>query len=271
MRLTKTLSIVAALSAALLGCAAPTSPSESVAPRASGPWSDEFDGPAGALPSASFWTYDLGNNGGWGNNELQRYTADINNARLDGLGHLVIRVESSQSGYTSARLKTQGLRLAQFGRVEARIKLPSGQGIWPAFWMLGGSFNGSNWPDSGEIDIMESMGSRPGTVYAAVHGPKYSGGGGISGTYSLPSNGSFADDFHTFAVEWAPASLRFMVDGAVYHSVTPQRLPPGALWVFDQSFFVLLNVAVGGNFVGPPDTTTRFPQEMLVDYVRYIR
>ena len=263
------LSIVLAFSFFSAGCANPVSPAKSAASNTSGSWADEFDGPAGAPPSASSWTYDLGNNGGWGNGEIQRY--DINNARLDGLGHLVIRVESSPSGYTSARLKTQGLRLAQFGRVEARIKLPSGQGIWPAFWMLGGSFNGSNWPDCGEIDIMESKGSRPGTVYGTVHGPQYSGGSGISGTYTLRSDGSFADDFHTFAVEWAPVSLQFLVDGAVYHSATPQRLPPSALWVFDQSFFVLLNVAVGGNFVGAPDATTRFPQEMLVDYVRYIR
>jgi beta-glucanase (GH16 family) len=238
-------------------------------PATTGPWSDEFDGPAGALPDPSRWTYDLGNNGGWGNNELEQYTADRNNVHLDGEGHLVIRVESTVDGYTSARLKTQGLRAAQFGRVEARIKLPVGQGIWPGFWMLGSSFNGSNWPDCGEVDIMEYKGSQPSVVHGTVHGPKYSGAGGITAAYASPAGASFADDFHTFAVQWEPGSIRFLVDGTVYHTVTPQQIPAGAAWVFDQRFFVLLNVAVGGNFVGPPDRTTAFPQEMLVDYVRY--
>jgi beta-glucanase (GH16 family) len=232
-------------------------------------WADEFDGPGGAFPDSSRWTYDLGNNGGWGNGELQQYTATRDNVRLDGQGHLVIRVESTGTGYTSARLKTQGLRAVQFGRLEARIKLPVGRGIWPAFWMLGSSFNGSNWPQCGEIDVMEFRGSEPTVVHGTVHGPQYSGGQGISASYSLPAGASFSDDFHTFAVQWEPGLIRFLVDGTVYHTVTPQQIPAGAPWVFDQRFFVLLNVAVGGNFVGPPDATTSFPQEMVVDYVRY--
>ncbi len=232
------------------------------------PWSDEFDGPAGTLPDPSRWSYDLGNNGGWGNGELQSYTANRNNVHLDGDGHLVIRVESTADGYTSARLKTQGLRLTHFGRVEARMKLPVGQGIWPAFWMLGTSFNGRNWPQCGEIDVMEYRGNQPSVVHGTVHGPQYSGGGGITASFNLPT-GNFADDFHTFAVLWEPGSIKFTVDGAVYQSVTPQQIPAGAPWVFDQQFFVLLNVAVGGGFAGAPDSSTKLPQEMIVDYVRY--
>ena len=232
------------------------------------PWSDEFNGPAGVLPDPSVWTYDLGSKGGWGNGELQSYTANTNNVRLDGLGHLIIRVESMGNAYTSARLKTQGLRAVHFGRLEARIKLPVGQGIWPAFWMLGTSFNGRNWPQAGEIDVMEYRGHQISVVHATVHGPQYSGGNGLSAPYNLPT-GNFSDGFHTFTVLWEPASMRFAVDGAVYHSLTPKQIPSGSEWVFDQPFFVLLNVAVGGAFPGPPDASTAFPQEMIVDYVRY--
>jgi beta-glucanase (GH16 family) len=242
--------------------AAPTSLQDAIA------WADEFDGPAGSRPDPRSWTYDLGNNRGWGNNELQSYTAETDNARLDGQGHLVLRVESTSAGYTSARIKTQGLRLVKFGRIEARIKLPRGQGIWPAFWMLGGSFNGSNWPQCGEIDIVEYKGSETGRVHSTVHGPSYSGGRGITATYNLPS-GDFSDAFHVFAIAWTPGSIRFFVDDVMYHAVTAAELPSGASWVFDQPFFLLLNVAVGGNFVGRPDDTTQFPQEMIVDYVRY--
>lgn len=231
-------------------------------------WSDEFNGPEGTLPDATMWTYDLGNNGGWGNGELQSYTSNRNNVRLDGAGHLVIRVESTADGFTSARVKTQGRRLVHYGRVEARIKLPVGPGIWPAFWMLGASFNGRNWPQCGEIDVMEYRGSQPSTVLGTIHGPQYSGGAGISGSYHLPA-ATFDGDFHTFAALWEPGSIRFTVDGSVYHSVTPQQIPAGAPWVFDQPFFVLLNVAVGGAFPGAPDGSTKFPQEMIVDYVRY--
>lgn len=232
-------------------------------------WVDEFNGPAGALPDSRLWTYDLGNNRGWGNNELQRYTADTRNVRLDGQGHLVLRVESTSEGYTSARIKTQGLRLARFGRIEARIKLPLGRGIWPAFWLLGSSFNGSNWPQCGEIDVVEFKGSEPALVHSTVHGPGYSGGRGITATYTLPS-GSFADDFHTFTMRWAAGSIRFFVDGIAHHSVTTAAVEGRGPWVFDQPFFLLLNVAVGGNFVGAPDSSTQFPQEMVVDYVRYL-
>jgi beta-glucanase (GH16 family) len=232
-------------------------------------WADEFDGPAGSAPDPRKWTYDLGNNNGWGNNELQTYTAETRNVHLDGEGHLVIRVKSAPGGFTSARLKTQGLLTAQYGRLEARIQMPSGRGLWPAFWMLGQTFNGSNWPQCGEIDVVEHLGREPSAVHAAVHGPGYSGGRSITASLTLPGGVGFADGYHIFAVERRRQQIVFSVDNVTFHSVTPASLPAGAAWVFDQPFFVLLNVAVGGGFPGPPDATLRLPQEMRVDYVRY--
>jgi beta-glucanase (GH16 family) len=263
--------VVTILVVATSACGSNTSPMPSqppAPPSSAHAWSDEFDGPLNATPDSARWTYDIGA-GGWGNQELQTYTSAAQNAHLDGQGHLVVHVESTPSGFTSARLKTKGLFAAQFGSMEARIKLPFGQGIWPAFWMLGDSFNGANWPQCGEIDIMENIGREPGIVHGTVHGPGYSGGSGISAPFVLPSGQRFADDFHTFKIQWVPQSVSFYVDDVLYKTVTPASLPSGAQWVFDNPFFVILNVAVGGTFPGSPDSTTQFPQEMLVDYVRY--
>jgi beta-glucanase (GH16 family) len=177
-------------------------------------------------------------------------------------------VLSTPGGVTSARLKTQGLFAAQYGKVEARIKLPSGQGIWPAFWMLGTSITNVGWPACGEIDIMENIGREPSINHGTVHGPGYSGGKGITARYTLPAGQTFAQDFHVFAIQWASQTITFSVDGNVYATVTRASLPSGAAWVFDNPFFLLLNVAVGGTFPGNPDATTTYPQEMVVDYVR---
>jgi len=230
-------------------------------------WADEFDGPANTLPDPAKWTYDLGNNNGWGNQELESYTNLVQNVRLDGSGHLVIHVDRNGSSYTSARIKTQGLFSAKYGRIESRIRLPFGQGIWPAFWMLGTNITTVGWPQCGEIDVMENVGREPSINHGSVHGPGYSGGNSVSGLYTL-SGSRFADDFHVFAIQWAPQSISFSVDGVSYKTVTPSSLPSGASWVFDNPFFLILNVAVGGNFPGSPDGTTQFPQEMIVDYVR---
>ncbi len=230
-------------------------------------WADEFDGPANTLPDPARWTYDLGNNNGWGNQELETYTNLVQNVRLDGSGHLVIHVDRNGSSYTSARIKTQGLFSAKYGRIESRIRLPFGQGIWPAFWMLGTNITTVGWPQCGEIDVMENVGREPSINHGSVHGPGYSGGNSVSGLYTL-SGSRFADDFHVFAIQWAPQSVSFFVDGVSYKTVTPASLPSGASWVFDNPFFLILNVAVGGNFPGSPDGTTQFPQEMIVDYVR---
>ena len=230
-------------------------------------WADEFDGPANTLPDPAKWTYDLGNNNGWGNQELESYTNLVQNVRLDGSGHLVIHVDRNGSSYTSARIKTQGLFSAKYGRIESRIRLPFGQGIWPAFWMLGTNIGTVGWPQCGEIDVMENVGREPSINHGSVHGPGYSGGNSVSGLYTL-SGSRFADDFHVFAIQWAPQSIAFFVDGVSYKTVTPGSLPAGATWVFDNTFFLILNVAVGGTFPGGPDASTQFPQDMIVDYVR---
>src|SRR5215471_3895202 len=240
-------------------------PTPSPAPAA---WSDEFDGPANSAPDAAKWTYDLGG-GGWGNQELETYTNSVDNVHLDGNGHLIIRAVATGTSFTSARLKTQGLFSAQYGHLEARIKLPAGRGIWPAFWMLGSNISSVGWPQCGEIDVMENIGSEPSVNHGSAHGPGYSGGRAITATYRLPGTARFADDFHTFAIDWTPGTIVFLVDGQTYHTVARAAIPSGSTWVFDAPFFLLLNVAVGGTFPGNPDTTTTFPQEMVVDYVRY--
>ena len=237
-------------------------------------WADEFDGPAGSVPDQSKWNYDVGGNG-WGNNELETYTRRSDNAFLDGNGNLVIKLIketlTGQDGirreYTSARLLTKDKFTQRYGRIEARLKLPFGQGIWPAFWMLGANIGEAGWPACGEIDIMENIGREPAVIHGSLHGPGYSGGSPLTGIYTLPPGQKFADDFHIFAVEWEPAAIRFFVDGTLYQTKTPTDAA-GKRWVFDHPFFIILNVAVGGNFPGNPDDTTTFPQTMLVDYVR---
>jgi beta-glucanase (GH16 family) len=171
--------------------------------------------------------------------------------------------------YTSARLKTQSTFTQRYGRFEARLKIPFGQGIWPAFWMLGADIPAVPWPTCGEIDVMENIGSEPGVNHGSAHGPGYSGGRAISARYVLPGSARFTDAFHTFAIDWTPGTIVFSVDGTPYQTVTRASVPAGSAWVFDSPFFLLLNVAVGGTFPGSPDTTTVFPQEMVVDYVRY--
>lgn len=234
-------------------------------------WSDEFNGAANTPPDPSKWGYDLGG-GGFGNAELETYTNSPDNASMDGNGNLVIHVLRPSAGtYTSARLKTQDKFSIAYGKIEARIKIPYGQGIWPAFWMLGANINKVGWPTSGEIDIMENVGKEPGTVHGTVHGPGYSGSNGIGQPYSLPAGQRFADDFHVYTVIWSPATVEFQVDGNSYFKVTPASLPSGTKWVFNTPFFLLMNVAVGGYWPGYPDATTTFPQTMTIDYVRVYR
>ena len=238
-------------------------------------WSDDFNGAANTAPDPTKWGYDIGGNG-WGNNELESYTNRIDNAFLDGQGNLVIKVlhekytgtDGISRNYTSARLLTQGKFSQRFGRIEARIKLPSGQGIWPAFWMLGNNISSVNWPACGEMDIMENIGREPSVNYGSLHGPGYSGGSSLTASYALPGGAVLSDDFHVFAIDWSPNVVRFSVDGNTYETRTPSDVPSGGTWVFDHPFFILLNVAVGGSFPGNPDSTTTFPQTMLVDYVR---
>lgn len=234
-------------------------------------WSDEFN--SGSAPDPSKWKFAMGGNG-WGNKELEYYTSRRQNARVrHGNLEIIARKESytGQDGvkrdYTSARLITSGKFEQAYGRFEARIKIPYGQGVWPAFWLLGADDKQVGWPRCGEIDIMENIGREPSTVHGTIHGPGYSGGKGIGAPYSLTS-GRFADDFHVYAVEWQPDEIRFYVDDHLYATRKPSDLPPGTKWVYDHPFYILLNFAVGGAWPGNPDATTSFPQTMFIDYVR---
>ncbi len=231
-------------------------------------WSDEFNGAAGAALDSSKWTYDVGGNG-WGNSELEYYTSGAANASIDGNGNLVITAKNqSMSGmnYTSARIKTQGLASWTYGRIEARIKIPKGQGMWPAFWLLGTNINSSPWPSCGEIDVMENVGKEPAIVHGSMHGPGYSGSAGPTAQVSLSA--PVGDDYHVFAIEWEQNVIRWYVNDTLYSTKSPSDIPAGDTWVYSHAFFILLNVAVGGTWPGNPDSTTVFPQQMLVDYVR---
>lgn len=230
---------------------------------------EEFDGAAGQSPDPAIWRADVGGDG-WGNEQLEYNTDRVSNASLDGEGHLQIVARRETFGantFTSARLTTAGLYTTLYGRVEARIKLPTGRGIWPAFWMLGDSYNEVGWPQTGEIDIMEFRGQEPQVVLGSLHGPGYSGGDALTKSYRK-AEGTFGDDFHVFMVEWDPSRITFSVAGEVYSVVTSTTVLDRGDWVYNHPFFIILNVAVGGNFVGSPDASTPFPATMLVDYVR---
>ena len=241
-------------------------------------WQDEFNQPSGTGPDPAKWSYDVGNNG-WGNAELENYTDTRANSFVvddpeatDGKALVIRAVRGPDGSYTSARLKTQGKYAAIYGRIEARMKLPHGQGIWPAFWMLGESIPDVKWPTCGEIDIMEVPGHEPGKLHGTLHGPGYSGKHGINKSTLLPADATFADAYHLFAVNWSPGKIEWLLDGRVFHTCTPATLPAGSKWVFDNApFFLLINLAVGGHWPGYPDATTRFPQEMRIDYVRVYR
>ena len=224
-------------------------------------WHDEFDG---ETLNTEDWSYDIGGNG-WGNNELEAYTDRPENVRLEN-GLLIIEARAEKfvrRDYTSGRIKTQGKLAWTYGRIEARMQLPAGPGMWPAFWMLGTDIDQAGWPTCGEIDIMEFVGKDPTHVYGTVHGPGYSGSSGVGTRTSVPDASS---TFHVYAIEWEPEEIRWYVDDVEFFHVTPQSVP--GTWVYDHPFFILLNLAVGGNWPGSPNESTVFPQQLKVDYVR---
>jgi beta-glucanase (GH16 family) len=238
-------------------------------------WSDEFSSPDSPAPDPTKWTYDLGGKG-WGNHELESYTNRPENAHVEK-GNLVITAQKEiyaaadgiTRDYTSARLKTQGLFTQTYGRIEARIKIPEGQGMWPAFWMLGEDIPTVGWPKCGEIDIMENIGKEPGKLHGSLHGPSTTANtSDLTSIFTLPAGQNFADDFHIFAVEWSPDVVRFYIDTNLYATFRTSDWPAGGKWVFDHPYFIILNLAVGGDWPGSPDASTKFPQSMLVDYVR---
>lgn len=232
-------------------------------------WSDEFNGISEQLPDTVKWKFDIGTGaGGWGNQELQYYTNRPQNVAMDGEGHLVITANNESyagSPFTSARINTKGLFEQKYGRFEARVKTPYGPGIWPAFWLLGADIDTVSWPQCGEIDIMEIKGQTPYLIQGSLHGPGYSGGNPMTKTYALP-NGRFDEDFHIMAIEWDEEKIDFFVDDYLYQRIERGDVP--GEWVYDHPFYIILNIAVGGNYVGFPSSYTPFPQKMQIDYVR---
>lgn len=242
-------------------------------------WNDEFDGSA---PDPKKWTYDLGNGPptGWGNSELEYYTSRPTNVFLaDGRLHIVARKESfSGFNYTSARLKTKGLFSRRYGRIEIRAKLPAGKGIWPALWMLPEDATYGGWAASGEIDIMENRGGNPREVLGTIH----YGGSSPANTYSQGPTfvfppGRSTGDWNTYAIEWTTNAILWSVNGQVFQTqtnwwsstrVNGKEVPNAYPAPFNQPFFLLINLAVGGHFDGNPTADTVFPAEMEVDYVR---
>jgi beta-glucanase (GH16 family) len=236
-------------------------------------WSDEFNAPNNSAPDPAKWNIVTGGKG-FGNNELETYTNRPTNIHQQN-GNLVITAQKEDltgpdgipRHYTSARINTQNHFTQKYGRFEARIQLPTGKGIWPAFWLLGDDHDTNHWPNCGEIDILETIGA-PSTMYSTIHGPGYSGHKGISQKFDLPPGEAVDNAFHLYAVEWSPNDIKFFLDDHLVVERTPADLPPNTKWVYDHSFYLLLNLAVGGNWPGNPDDTTIFPQQMLVDYVR---
>ncbi len=244
-------------------------------------WSDEFNGPVGSAPNPANWTYDTGD-GGWGNSELENYTNSTNNSRIvsdtnatDGSALAIIAIDTQPGNpnygtvgrYTSARLLTSGLQSFQYGYMEARIQMPYGDGIWPAYWMLGNNIGSVGWPACGEMDIMENIGNSADQPlnHSSLHAPNWN----PTGTYTLPGGALYHNAYHTFAALWQPNQIQFYVDGVLFETQNSAGAAgAGGTYEFNSSMFFLLNLAVGGSWPGSPDAGTSFPQTMLVDYVR---
>jgi beta-glucanase (GH16 family) len=232
-------------------------------------WSDEFNGTS---LDASAWTHESGDGCpglcGWGNNELEYYTNNTNNLSFQD-GKMIIEAKAESVGgknYTSARIKTQGKKTFKFGRIDIRAILPKGKGIWPALWLLPQDNVFGGWPRSGEIDMMENMGSQPSSVLGTLHYGPGPGSTYMSRNYSL-ANGSFNDEFHVFSLEWKQDQIKWLVDGALYGTISKADIG-GNNWPFNEQFFFIINLAVGGNFSGNPDASTVFPQWFIIDYIR---
>jgi beta-glucanase (GH16 family) len=236
-------------------------------------WTDEFKGPRGRRPDPRRWSFETGY--GWGDHELQSYTARPANASLDGRGHLAITARRERytgrdgrtANYTSARMNTRAKLEFAYGRVEARIRVPRGRGLLPAFWAVGSNLDTAGWPAAGEIDIMEVNGSEPFTLHGTLHGPR-SGHKDYTLEASRLARAPLSKRFHVYGVSWSPGRIVFRLDGSVYAVRMPSDLPADSSWSFDHPFFLVFTLAVGPRWLGPPDATTRWPATMLVDWVR---
>lgn len=227
-------------------------------------WQDEFNGSSLDLNA---WTFETGA-GGWGNNELQYYRPENT---YFAQGNLIIEARKenfSSAAYTSSRLITKGKKEFKYGRIDIRAALPKGQGIWPALWMLGGNISTVNWPACGEIDIMELVGHEPHRVHGTIHyGANTSQHQYIGSSTALPGTATFNDAFHVFSILWEQDKISWLVDDVPFYQVTSSNVSPAA-YPFNDEFFFIFNVAVGGTWPGDPDASTNFPQRMIVDYVR---
>jgi beta-glucanase (GH16 family) len=242
-------------------------------------WSDEFSGPS-AVPAPANWNFETGGNG-WGNHELETYcspgsaqipckAAEPNAIVADGYLHIIARRDAVTGKWTSARMTTKRLQSFQYGRIEARIKIPAGAGVWPAFWMLGDDVDPREWPACGELDIMENIGKEPTKIHGSVHGTGFTGTS-LGTVTQLASGEDFAAGFHTYGLIWSPGKVQYYVDDPShpYATYTRADLPKGAVWPFDDGrYFFLLNLAMGGDWPGPTTAATPSTEEMLVDYVR---
>ena len=293
MRITTLLFTTFALASIISFTSCDTDETQTVATFSNLTMADEFD--VEGAPNSDIWSFETGTGiDGWGNNELQYYTDRPENVTVQN-GLLVItalKEEYNGASYTSARLLTKGKFKQAYGRFEARIKVPGGSGLWPAFWLLGENMDVDGWPQCGEIDIMEYRRLEPTKVSGSIHGPGYSGEtdpqGQVTKSYDL-GNDRYDADFHIFGIEWGPEYINYYIDDVLYNQITPSDIevtPADVVytlndaveaveatdvtgdWVFNKPFYILINLAVGGNFPGNPDNGEKFPQNMLVDYVR---
>jgi beta-glucanase (GH16 family) len=228
-------------------------------------WADEF---TNSVIGPASWTFESGNNGGWGNNELQYYTDRTQNVFISQ-GNLVLEARAETYNllnYTSTRMITKNKKMFKFGRIDIRAKMPVGKGIWPALWMLGKNIDQVSWPACGEIDILEMLGHEPNRIYGTMHWGTSSASHGSIGNSYLLNTGSFDQQFHVYSIIWANNSIKILVDDIQFVNFSDANVP-GA-YPFNNEFFFIFNIAVGGNWPGSPDATTIFPQRMIVDYVR---
>jgi beta-glucanase (GH16 family) len=236
---------------------------------------EEFDGPAGSAPNPATWNVEVDDSPF--NQEKQAYTSRPSNVSLDGAGHLALTAQREALGasdlasalpYTSGRVNTKGLVTPQYGRIEARIKVPAGKGLWPAFWLLGQDVDTVGWPKCGEVDIFELGGSQPARITGSLHAPGYFAGSALHDRFTKEA-GTFADDYHVYALEWAADGMRWLVDEQPYGWRTPKGLQSlYQTWAFDHPMFIILNLAVGGIYDGDPNAATPMPSTLLVDYVK---
>lgn len=267
--------VVMLLTAGVAAYRAPVNLNNAELTRGSLVWSDEFNGPAGTRPDPRSWNFETGGVGA-SNHELQCYTTSAANSAENGQGEMVITALNERGhvcdngktyNYTSARLTTKEKITTQYGRLAIRAQVPTAPGTWPAFWALGSNITKVGWPAAGEIDAMEVIGSAPSVIHGTVHGANRNGAAySVQQTYDVKENLNNA--FHIFAVDWTPTQIQFSLDGHVYGVTTKSAVSKAGNWAFDQPFYLLINLAIGGDWPGSPTAKTTWPQRYIIDWVR---